>query len=86
MEFEQVAFNAEMLIERDYKTEKQLMRSVALLAWLQGYGPKKTYPDFINSLGLGDNKIYSKDDRQRDIEKSKAVIEKISKMKKVKND
>lgn len=79
MEFMQVAFMAEMLIDNDVRQEKRQMRSSALLAWLMGYGAKKTYCDFTNSLGLSDDRVVDVNDRERAIEKSNSVIEKLNK-------
>jgi hypothetical protein len=78
MDFFQVVFMAEMLTESEIRREKQLMRSSALLAWLMGYGPKKTYCDFTESLGLSDDRIVDVNDRKRAIEKSRSVIEKLN--------
>ena len=86
MEFMQVAFMAEMLIKQGVKREKQLMRSSALLAWLMGYGPKKTYCDFTASLGLSDERVVDVNDRKRAIEKSKSVIDKLNKIRGMNNN
>lgn len=80
MEFNQVLFTAEMLTEKEVKQEKQLMRASALHAWLTGFAPKKTYIDFINSLGVGEDRIFTKEDKQAAIKKSDEVMERLNKI------
>lgn len=80
MEFNQVVFIAEMLTEKEVKEEKRAMRATALHAWLTGFAPKKTYHDFINSLGIGEDKIFTKEDKQKAIKKSNEVMEKLNKI------
>lgn len=86
MPFSQVVFTAEMLVKREVQREKQLMRSSALLAWLMGYGPKKTYNDFINTLGLGDKKFTDNYDKKEAIKKSQSVIDMINKIRRKNNN
>lgn len=86
MSFCQVVFLAEMLFEQEIKHEKQLMRAAALHAWLTGSAPKKTYNDFLKSIGLSDEILnFDKQDKNNAIEKSKQIqniVNKISKEKK----
>ena len=56
------------------------MRASALHAWLTGFAPKKTYNDFINSLGIGENKIFTKEDKRAVLKKSDEVMEKLNKI------
>ena len=86
MEFNQVVFIAEMLTDKEIKEEKRLMRASALHAWLTGNAPKKTYNDFINSLGIGEDKIFTEKDKSEAIKKSKEVIEKLDKFRMKNND
>lgn len=74
MDFSQVAFLAEMLIEKEHNEERRLYRAAAMVVWHLGGGPKKTFDDFIESIGLSDNRKYTKDDKQEAIKKANDVI------------
>jgi hypothetical protein len=74
MDFFQVAFLAEMLTENEHNEERRLYRAAAMVVWHLGGGPKKTFDDFIESIGLSDNRKYTKDDKREAINKSNDVI------------
>lgn len=80
MDFSQVDFIAEALIEKEIKEEKRTMRAAALHAWLTGSASKKTYNDFIISLGLGEENLFTEQDKKEAIKKSKEVIDKLNKL------
>ena len=86
MEFMQVVFIAEMLIKRDAKLERQMMRASALHAWLTGYGPKKQWEDFVSSLGISEGEKFTPEDTKSAIEKSNRIIEKLDRLRGKKKD
>lgn len=87
MEFSQVAFMAEMLLEKGQKEERRLYRAAAMIVWHLGGGPKKTFDDFIESIGLSEDRKFTRDDKKAAIEKSNAVIKRFEKIRsKSRND
>jgi hypothetical protein len=79
-DFAQIAFIAEMLFKKNQKREKQLFRTGAMIVWHLGGAPKKTFDDFLESIGLSENRSFSKNDKQAAIEKSNEVIKRFEKI------
>lgn len=80
MDFYQVVFLAEMLLEKEQKTEKQLMRASVLQVWLTGGAKNKSYEDFCKAIGLGEDIISSSDVKQEDLKKAHDIIDKVNKL------
>jgi hypothetical protein len=80
MEFSQVVFTAKMLLENEHKEERRLYRAAAMIVWHLGAGPKKTFDDYLESIGLSENKKYTNDDKKLAIDKSNAVIKRFEKI------
>jgi hypothetical protein len=79
-DFAQIVFIAEMLFKKNQKREKQLFRAAAMIVWHLGGAPKKTFDDFLNSIGLSEDRSFTKNDKQAAIEKSNEVIKRFEKI------
>jgi hypothetical protein len=84
MEFVEVLFLADQIARRSLAANRERMTAAAFGAWLSGAGGKKSWLDFIQSLGLVERTETTEQQKKRIIQKSRSVGSRILKLDKPK--